>query len=175
MTPALESALAACDDCGISLRYAGDGDRIIYRAGDGIEPDGLRDQLRELRPELVEVLRSNPRPDPDPVAFVARNLDVDLWPFYLVPTTQAVWRGDRPYHRLTPRVWVWLVLAVESKLGGKPGSLLARELDYEPATDRVHELGRWVAEHFRPDQIARAMQRRQPLPTLTQPPTVDGG
>ena len=169
MIAALEPALAACDDLGITIRM--EAGKLIWRAGDAGFPDDVRAALRQHRAALAAVLTDHPRPDPDPVLFVARNLDVAAYPLDLTRTVPAVWSAGRPYYRLTPRVWVWLAQAVDHLAAGPQGA--PPGFNVAEAADLVaNRLGRWVGAHYRPDQIRRAVRLARPLPELVPPPGV---
>lgn len=166
MTAVLESILSGCDDLGASLRLADDG-KVSVRWGDDDSPD-LLDKLRAHRAAVVELLRNHPRTDPDPVWFVGKNLDVVAHGLAIVPTTVAVWHGDRPYYRLTPRVYVWLASALDTKWHSLT-PYQRQEAAVLAACDQLTALCGYVAAYFRPDQIARAWRRRQDMPTVKRP------
>ncbi len=164
----LEDILARCDDAGLSLRSA-DGRHIRVYAED--LPDDLRDLIRSNRTAILMHLSNHPRPDPDPVWFVAKNLDVVAHGLAIVPTMVAVWHGDRPYYRLTPRVYVWLASALDTKWHSLTPYQL-QEAAVLAACDQLTALCGYVAAYFRPDQIARAWRRRQDMPSVPKHSTL---
>lgn len=162
MTPTLEAALAECDDLGITLSL--NGNKVAFRGGDGL-PESLRIKLVSVRPELLECLQRSPLPDPDPVLFVSRGLDVYRVPFFLARVSAAVYVATRPYYRLTPRVWHWLCLAVDRRAEASVGNLAAIA-ECQAAASLLAELGLWIDAHYRPDQIRLAVRLPPQLPDV---------
>lgn len=163
MSPALDAALAECDELNITLTVVGD--KVTFRAGDHGLSDSLRSRLVAVRPELVEYVSAHGRPDPDPVTFVSRTLEVYRVPLFLVAAVSAVHIGTRPYYRLTPRVWHWLCLAVERRAEVSVGNPTATA-ECQAAAVLLADLGRWIDAHYRPDQIRRAVRLPPSLPHI---------
>lgn len=165
MIPAqLESALAECDALGISLR-AGDGDRIVFRAPGGI-PATLAATIKANRAALLALLRTYPRPDPDPVLFVARNLDLHTLPFDTACTTAVFHKGNRPYWQVTPAVCWWFARALDGRYRQPDGTYPVEDPAYLAALARLDELFSYGHRHFRPDQMDRALGRPSELPAV---------
>lgn len=102
---------------------------------------------------------------PDPVLFVARNLDVWPVPAYLAGDAIAFSSTHRPYYRLTPAVWVWLCHAVDN-LAQRPG---ADRAQVHAGADLVVSLGSYVAAHYAADAIRAAWQSPPRLPDAPKP------
>lgn len=164
MIPSLENALAACDDIGVTLWL--ESGSVKWRCGDEGFPDDIRGVLRDHRGPLTTTLTSSPRnPDPDPVPFLSRRLSLVWYPFALTRTAGVVWGTSEPHYRVTPRVWAYFAAAVDRAAEanvGDPGLAQAATL--------LAQLGQWVSDHYRPDQIERAIRRQQPLPDAGRTP-----
>lgn len=144
----LDAALMACDLAGVSLVRPPDRpDALHLRDGWAGLPPHHRDILRHHRPALDALLNAQPRPDPDPVWFVRRNLDVIEVPAGLLsPGQRHVWRSGRVYHRLTPLVLAYLEAAAVARYPAGNSAVVAAAA---PLSD-------YCARHFRGDQWGRA-------------------
>lgn len=159
----LEAALAAADATGSYLWASGPAVQTVkLTPGWADLPADARETLRRHRPAVHSLLLAYPRPRPDPVWFVRRNLAVFEVPASLCVGQRHVWRSGHCYHRLTPAVLAYLDAAV------------ARRLPQLTPADRPELLARcgplsdYVAAHYRPDQWDRAFVG-QPV-TLPEPP-----
>lgn len=156
----LEAALAAADLAGV--RLWAEGEAVKVRSGWAALPDDAREAMQRHKSVVRKILLANPRPDPDPVWFVRRNLAVyDLPAAATDPGQRWVWVGGKPYHRLTPTVLAYLDVALARALPH-----LAPDARAE-AMARCGPLAGYVAAHFRPDQEVRAFA--SPPPTLPDP------
>lgn len=155
----LAAALTAADAAGAVLWASGPAVKLAPGWAD--LPADARDTLRRYRPAVHALLLAHPRPQPDPVWFVRRNLAVFEVPASLAVGQRYVWRSGRCYHRLTPAVLAYLDAAVVRRLPE-----LAPE-DRPALLARCGPLSDYVAAHFRPDQWGRAFAG-QPVP-LNEP------
>jgi hypothetical protein len=103
---------------------------------------------------------------PDPVLFVARNLDVWPVPANLAGDSLAFSTSARPYFRLTPAVWRWLWAAVDN-LTDNPK---ADRAQVQAAAELVVTLGRWVDAYYPAKAIAAAWVGPPALPDAPKPP-----
>lgn len=145
MSPSLEDALSKFDALGGRLWITAEG-RIGFAVPD--LPESIRSTFGERREELLTLLRAHQRPVPDTVLFVADNLDTWEVPFGMAVSTTTVHYGNRPYHRLTPKLWFHLNHAV--------GRLPRNDPNRAAADSILAELSGWIELHYRPDQIERA-------------------
>lgn len=132
-------------------------------------PVELLNELRSNKDEILAYLVSSPRPEPDLVAFVAKNLDVLEWPKNVVNGVQTFWLGERPYWRLSPVVAAW----IERKVADLESSArkAGKSLDWLPsAVGLVGKLWDYCTRHFRPHEIWAARQSRGPLPEAEEVP-----
>ena len=164
MSPTVERCLSICDQSAIAL-WA-EGDRIKFRTnGDGL-PDDVRNAITANRTEVFDLLQANARPFPDPVWFVARDLDITTYPQFISGKSVAIFIGDRRYYQLTPAVWVCMAKAADKHF---PSS--ARESKaYIDAFHQMQSMFEYVKAHFRPDQIDRAFSEPSFLPKAVMPP-----
>lgn len=159
MTPALNSALAITDRLGVRL-WLEDGDRLRFRCGPAGFPDSVRAVLRDQKPELVDLLKVHPRPDPPSVRFIATNLDWVHSSGLSSTHLTGVRLHGRPYYRLTPAVYFHL----EAK-----AVALFDQLDEATTLDLCNQMAKqleWVEAYYRPDQLERAKLQPGPLPTI---------
>jgi hypothetical protein len=167
MTPSLEAALAECDELNVSL-WVQDG-KLSFRAGEVGFPDSLRDQLRAHRDELAALLESDARPEPEWVPFLSRKLDLRWFEFPLVKTVSVLLVNGQPYYRVTAATWVKFCRAVDDKAATILSNPVALG-EVQAAAALLVSLGKWVAIHYRPDQIRRAFAKPQPLPIVPRGP-----
>lgn len=172
MTPSLEAALAECDELNILL-WMTDG-KLSFRAGEFGFPDRLRDALRSHRDELSALLSDHPVAVPEWTPFLARNVDVRWFPSALVGTVSVILVSGKPYYRLTPSIWARFCRAVDQRAASIGSDPIARG-EVEAAADVLTSLGRWVAAHYRLDQIRRAWNNPHPLPYPPRMPHALGG
>lgn len=167
MDSPLNAALAECDELNISLWV--DNGKLSFRAGAFGFPDSLRDTLRTHRDELFAVLSDDPRPTPEWVPFIARNLDVRWFEFPLVKDVAVLLVNGRPYFRVTPSILVRFFTAVENRAASLQSDPVAFGAFQQVAAMLV-DIGHWVDQHYRPDQISRAFANPLPLPTVPRGP-----
>jgi hypothetical protein len=154
----LDTLLGECDRLGMVLSISPTGGvRIEYSdsSADSPTPEML-ERLRFYKPAILSLLiHWQLVAQPDPVLFVARNLDIREMTRH---GAGAVWLlvGDRPYYRLTPRVFYWLVNSIEhahNEAKKKGDHERARQL-FEMGSV-LPRLSDYVHAHFRPDQLRR--------------------
>jgi hypothetical protein len=167
MTPALDAALAECDELNIAL-WVQDG-KLSFRSGEFGFPDRLRDTLRTHRDELFTLLSDDQRSHPEWVPFIARNLDVRWFEFPLVKDVVVLLVSQRPYYRLTAATWVRVALAVDQRAASVSSDPVAFG-EMRQAAELLVSLGEWINLHYRPDQIRRAFANPLPLPRVPRGP-----
>lgn len=159
--PALDDLLARCDELGVALLPTDSGGvRLVYDPTKPI-PSDLAPALRPHKLAVAKLLTIYPRPAPDPVLFVAKNLHVEPVAACVAPAV-LIHVGDRPHYRLTPRVWFWLCNAVQSRWDStSPGD----RSPLDEAGAELVRLGReYIDRHFRPDQVRRGRLLAATLP-----------
>lgn len=167
MNHQLDTVLAECDELGVALWSSGG--KLAFRAGEFGFPDHLRDALRAHRDELCALLADCPRPDPEWVPFVARNLTVCWFEFGLVKTVPVLFIDQRPHYRLTPSTWVRFCLAIDNRAASILNDPVASD-EVRTGAELLVSLGEWVRAYYRHDQIRRAWHNPHPLPALPRGP-----
>jgi hypothetical protein len=155
--PELDTLLGECDRLGMVLTATpAGGVRIEYAdsTADSPTPE-MVEGLKKFKPEIIKLLSESPRTQPDRVLFVARNLDCREFSRY---TSSAVWVyiGQRPYYRLTPRVFYWIVDAVEkAHTDAKKNGDEAKARQLFASGVLLIQFSDYVHAHYRPDQLRR--------------------
>lgn len=165
----LDSLLAECDEQFVRLELTAPGTGVRSVPGDNSRPlsSVLLDELRPHKAAVIAILKAAPRPAPDPVVFVARNLSTLALPARLAPPV-VFFEGDRPFYRLTPRVLFWLENAVQSVWDSSDKDDATRA-KLEAMAAVLWGLSRWVDRYYRPDQIRRGRKLAVTLPTIRKP------
>jgi hypothetical protein len=154
----------ATEDSGARLYLGENGKPRVDRPE--LVPDDVLTNLRTFRDELAIYLAESKRPEPAEVPFIAKNLDVLVWPASVCRGLSVFWLGDRPYWKCTPTVLAFFFEACNAR------ELTCRtagsDLSWVPGALSVMEsLGVWVSRHYPPHAIARAFFEKAALPKAT--------